>query len=352
MGQSQGTKDGKSSCSCCAQNSDHGDIYLDTKKVPENPVNWDEQTAKKPNNRRSRMSEAPPQVIDPKAIPEDQTDVTKMARRSVKGRKGTGFIHKSSVPDVSEDEDEEDDDGKGNGFNEEDEDIEQPGAKKEHMPRGRVSVADELEEGAYDNMPRTGGGSKVEVGLYAHSTHDDDGAAKEKVLSVNLNKERGGELGIDVDWEDGETLCVTNIRAGALKAWNDIQPKSRQVQVGDRIISVNGSAGDGPQHLSEMLDTYVALKISIHTHNELLVDVIKSQPNELGIDTAQSGRTLLITYVNSGLIDQWNTKHREAPVMQYDRIVAVNDFRGSGKDMQAKLNRTSGSIFLLIAQHK
>lgn len=61
---------------------------------------------------------------------------------------------------------------------------------------------------------------------------------------VNVSLTANKLLGIDVDWGDGKTLYIKSIQPGAINDWNWDNAPTRAVRVGDRIVAVNGFAGD------------------------------------------------------------------------------------------------------------
>ncbi|CAE7211571.1 unnamed protein product [Symbiodinium natans] len=67
---------------------------------------------------------------------------------------------------------------------------------------------------------------------------------------IQLNKSTGARLGIDVDHKDGETLLIEVINDGLVMDWNTAGNKDR-VQVGDRIVEVNGINKDVLQLVDE-----------------------------------------------------------------------------------------------------
>jgi mRNA deadenylase 3'-5' endonuclease subunit Ccr4 len=72
------------------------------------------------------------------------------------------------------------------------------------------------------------------------------------VYQVVLNKRENKPLGIDIDRSDGVTLLVTSIETGMnpMSDWNKSHP-SNIVNLGDRIIEVNGASGDAQKLLLE-----------------------------------------------------------------------------------------------------
>mmetsp|Transcript_45644 Transcript_45644/g.74127 ORF Transcript_45644/g.74127 Transcript_45644/m.74127 type:complete len:149 (-) Transcript_45644:106-552(-) len=80
---------------------------------------------------------------------------------------------------------------------------------------------------------------------------------KANEYSITLDKSSGNRLGIDVDHQDGQTLLVECINPGLVQDWND--NNAQQVQVGDRIVEVNGMRDDVLQLVDECKKNQVLL---------------------------------------------------------------------------------------------
>mmetsp|Transcript_18651 Transcript_18651/g.52071 ORF Transcript_18651/g.52071 Transcript_18651/m.52071 type:complete len:163 (-) Transcript_18651:133-621(-) len=84
-----------------------------------------------------------------------------------------------------------------------------------------------------------------------------------EVFSVTLVKTPGGSLGIDVNHADQRTLRVVNLSAlGLIPAWNS-QHLQHRVEVGDRIVSVNGIEGSAAQMI-EACKAAAQLHLMVH----------------------------------------------------------------------------------------
>jgi len=82
----------------------------------------------------------------------------------------------------------------------------------------------------------------------------------EDFFTVVVDKSGGGSLGIDVEGE-GDTLVVTDVEAGLVSMWNDAH-KTKVVRKGDRILTVNGSRGDG-QSLINMVVSNMKVELAV-----------------------------------------------------------------------------------------
>lgn len=75
------------------------------------------------------------------------------------------------------------------------------------------------------------------------------------VVSMVVPPVQGGgrkRLGIDADWADGKSLFVKSVMSGAVEDWNkDHHGADDCVRSGDRIVAVNGVAGDAQAMVQE-----------------------------------------------------------------------------------------------------
>lgn len=91
--------------------------------------------------------------------------------------------------------------------------------------------------------------------------------AKQEMLteieySIKLDRREGAKLGIDVEHDRAKSLLIEAIDAvGLVAVWNRANP-SKQVQVEDRIIEVNGVRGE-PQQLLDMCMESVMLEMKL-----------------------------------------------------------------------------------------
>mmetsp|Transcript_120125 Transcript_120125/g.339952 ORF Transcript_120125/g.339952 Transcript_120125/m.339952 type:complete len:189 (-) Transcript_120125:132-698(-) len=69
-------------------------------------------------------------------------------------------------------------------------------------------------------------------------------AANDNEFEITLDKTTGTKLGIDVDHQDGATLLIEGITGGLVEAWNNEAPAATKVQLGDRVVEVNGLRND------------------------------------------------------------------------------------------------------------
>lgn len=81
---------------------------------------------------------------------------------------------------------------------------------------------------------------------------------REFIVAVSLNGKQHSSgrrrLGLDADWSDGKSLYVKAILSGAIEDWNQMHPGEDAVRPGDRIVAVNGSAGNAQAMVQECRD--------------------------------------------------------------------------------------------------
>ncbi|CAE7177018.1 nipblb [Symbiodinium necroappetens] len=191
-------------------------------------------------------------------------------------------------------------------------------------------------------------------------------------FAVDLDLTKVAGLGLEVDWADGKTLFIKSVKAeGAVPSWNK-KHAANAVAAGDRIISINGKAGDPKamlavckkeKQLSLLVRTgsndavkKVASSIASAVQNSLAalpssedggkpkqspkffdfnVTVDMAFHSQLGLDVdCASGKSLYVRHLQAGAVEEWNRKHpAHLSVHAGDRIVAVNGFAHDAQAM-------------------
>merc|ERR1711933_491740 len=83
---------------------------------------------------------------------------------------------------------------------------------------------------------------------------------------ARVDRSSGCSLGIDVNHADGETLLVTSIdAAGLLGAWNSAEPGA-SVEMGDRILEVNGRGRGSSAALLQECRSLGPLRFTLRPH--------------------------------------------------------------------------------------
>lgn len=92
------------------------------------------------------------------------------------------------------------------------------------------------------SLPKNMGSKKNEWEVLCHVLSYQHCPVESKVVHTVTVEKHGGELGLDVS-RDGEALLVEGVSPGAAEWWNTCHPEEA-VMPGDRILEVNGVAGD------------------------------------------------------------------------------------------------------------
>ena len=85
------------------------------------------------------------------------------------------------------------------------------------------------------------GSKKDEWEIASHVLSYQHSPVQANVRTITVEK-RGVELGLDVS-RDGDALLVEGVSPGATQSWNFCHPEE-EVMSGDRILEINGVAGD------------------------------------------------------------------------------------------------------------
>lgn len=86
------------------------------------------------------------------------------------------------------------------------------------------------------------------------------------LFTVELQKTPAmGKVGLEADHSDGETLKITLVKEGMIRAHNQTADRSKQVNPGDRILEVNGFTGDSKRML-QAIGRDQSLRFMIRRH--------------------------------------------------------------------------------------
>lgn len=161
----------------------------------------------------------------------------------------------------------------------------------------------------------------------------DKGGAQHK-FSVVITRNIGEAVGLDIDHIDGVAAVVVAVKpGGAIQSWND-NNRDKEIKGGDRIVEVNGSSGD-VQQIIQKLKSDLTWRMTVQRPVELLVTIHKANAPTLGLDLkyAPNSKSLLITDVANGPMQDWNNENPGKAVRTNDRIVEINGARGKPQDL-------------------
>jgi len=193
-------------------------------------------------------------------------------------------------------------------------------------------------------------------------------SAKSEIV-VNVQKQPNMKLGMTLDGRDESSLLISGIGDGLVSLHNAAtlasNNPSQALQLGDRIVAVNGARGspsvliqetkrDSGEWPSPDLQLTVIRGSSPQTPRfapaaargspmpgEILVTLDSSSGNKLGLSVdCDDHQTLLISRINpGGLMDVWSDAHPGQRIMPRDRIVMANGKRGDPKALLEETQR-------------
>mmetsp|Transcript_26001 Transcript_26001/g.41266 ORF Transcript_26001/g.41266 Transcript_26001/m.41266 type:complete len:323 (-) Transcript_26001:158-1126(-) len=182
---------------------------------------------------------------------------------------------------------------------------------------------------------------------------DDVKQGQRSKFTVSVNKEPGTKLGITTCWADGESLVICSIVNGLVQEYNDKVGPNAKVEVGDRIVSINGEAAPLDSLKETMLKAVGEFKFEVQPHSKFTVTINRGSAEEkFGLDVANKpyDQTLLVKGVLPGLISNFNNASTGYKVTPGDRIVAINGTVGPGQVLRKMVNDTRGEINLSMTR--
>merc|ERR1712217_803632 len=146
---------------------------------------------------------------------------------------------------------------------------------------------------------------------------------------VDIVRNPGDAVGLDIDHIDGVAAVIESVKpGGAIYAWN-AQHAAYALKENDRIVEVNGATGD-VKVLIQRLKSDVQWRLMIQRPVEIQITIRKTDSDSLGLDLnyAPNSKSLLITDVSNGPMQDWNMGHPEQAIIRRDRIIEINGVRG------------------------
>lgn len=171
-------------------------------------------------------------------------------------------------------------------------------------------------------------------------------------------------IGLDVDFLDGQFLCVSTVRKGAILEWNETVERAYRVRKGDRITRINDSHGNSLSLLrclhewnrtatqgmpvirqdseggssSEEIEDEAdpgekiegaksqRLEIWVNRPVETRIYAFKGTGEPIGVqvDYVMNGTSLRISGIGRGVVHNWNKLNPTQAVKINDRIISVN----------------------------
>jgi len=142
-------------------------------------------------------------------------------------------------------------------------------------------------------------------------------------FSIGFEKLPDETLGIEVEMLDSETALILEIKGGAFLRWNK-DNKSPTINIGDKIIEVNGVSGNST-HILEMLKSSSRLDLRVQRSKLVHVSLdLDGRDLGLSIVAAPRSATVMVKTVLPGAISAWNETNWDEQVKEGDRIYMVN----------------------------
>mmetsp|Transcript_105700 Transcript_105700/g.252132 ORF Transcript_105700/g.252132 Transcript_105700/m.252132 type:complete len:306 (+) Transcript_105700:122-1039(+) len=157
-------------------------------------------------------------------------------------------------------------------------------------------------------------------------------------FQVIVERAPGSSLGLNLDALDGQSLIISAVKAGPVRAFNEKQDdEDNMLQCGDSIVEVNGARGSS-QGLLEHLKVDTELILTIKRPISFTISIARAYaPLGLQVEHAPNGTSLLVKTVNPGLIKDWNLSHRGMGIKRRDRVITVNGSQGNPAELMAKM---------------
>lgn len=157
-------------------------------------------------------------------------------------------------------------------------------------------------------------------------------------FEVQIDRAPGSSLGLNLDALDGQSLIISAVKAGPIRAYNEAQEdEDLMLQHGDSIVEVNGARGSS-QALLERLKADTVLVLYIKRPVAFTISIARAYaPLGLQVEHAPNGTSLLVKTVNPGLIKDWNLSHRGMGIKRRDRVITVNGSQGNPAELMAKM---------------
>eukprot|EP00930_Biecheleria_cincta_P077969 TRINITY_DN65315_c0_g1_i1.p1 TRINITY_DN65315_c0_g1~~TRINITY_DN65315_c0_g1_i1.p1 ORF type:complete len:269 (-),score=63.87 TRINITY_DN65315_c0_g1_i1:126-827(-) len=174
------------------------------------------------------------------------------------------------------------------------------------------------------------------------------------VFTAEIERGEGG-FGLSLDFlnevldADRQDYCmVTKVTpGGAVDTWNSANAGKNQILVNDRILEVDGKRGSS-KSLQDTIKAAQKVTLTLQHAKENTATIRQAETGPLGIDISYSdnGRSLIMTKVKEGPVNDWNIANPSAAIQSGDRITAVNGKTGEPAELLEMLKAASGEIVL------
>lgn len=202
-------------------------------------------------------------------------------------------------------------------------------------------------------------------------------------IRVEIDRSDGMDLGAELIMTEETLQIETILSEGAIMRWNQNNPKSDEIRVGDHIVEVNGINGPDGATSEELLaeleqnkshlvwimfeadeerknllpaeeDTQGQLQRAIlqEGQSEWIVILDRSKGEELGLTFQQVPQlySLVVDAVDdkNGVVASWNRRNPEKALKAGDQIVEVNGFYGSTVVMADEIEQSKRHFVMVF----
>eukprot|EP00930_Biecheleria_cincta_P090923 TRINITY_DN80419_c0_g1_i1.p1 TRINITY_DN80419_c0_g1~~TRINITY_DN80419_c0_g1_i1.p1 ORF type:complete len:294 (-),score=68.62 TRINITY_DN80419_c0_g1_i1:74-895(-) len=176
-----------------------------------------------------------------------------------------------------------------------------------------------------------------------------------QVYSVDLEK-LGGKFGAMLDLHVKDYAIVSSISSGgAIEKWNSSCEPDQVIQVGDRLLSVDGTGGDNPNLLAKISNSTSSLKVQLRRPTEITVSLPAAADGKkvgLRLPVTTEVENMLgcevMCIVPDSRMSAWNDKADSTQVIKVnDRVFKVDGERVDGQAVQQALKAKASSALQL-----
>eukprot|EP00929_Paragymnodinium_shiwhaense_P021498 TRINITY_DN14009_c0_g1_i1.p1 TRINITY_DN14009_c0_g1~~TRINITY_DN14009_c0_g1_i1.p1 ORF type:complete len:258 (+),score=42.02 TRINITY_DN14009_c0_g1_i1:178-951(+) len=152
-------------------------------------------------------------------------------------------------------------------------------------------------------------------------------------------------LGLELDCIDGISALVSGLKDGPFTV---AEPR---IQVGDRIVEINGSRGEVTAMMEILRSERQRLMLRLIRNRPYLVNISRGNGSiglALNFTMSMGGLGLLIVGVKEGPIARWNELNKERPISVNDRIIEVNGKRLEPNLLLEELSKASNIKMMIL----
>eukprot|EP00933_Yihiella_yeosuensis_P061683 TRINITY_DN64511_c0_g1_i1.p1 TRINITY_DN64511_c0_g1~~TRINITY_DN64511_c0_g1_i1.p1 ORF type:complete len:323 (+),score=38.56 TRINITY_DN64511_c0_g1_i1:183-1151(+) len=155
---------------------------------------------------------------------------------------------------------------------------------------------------------------------------------------INVHREPGMPLGLDLDSLDSHSLLITKIKAGPFRIYNEgVKNSELKLKPKDAIVAINGVEGSS-EALLQQLQSSQSVEMCIVRPKLVQINIDRAY-RPLGLQvkhTSSLASGLLVSSIEPGVLRDWNVgNRREDGIQRRDRIFRVN----GKEDLPAELLR-------------